>query len=256
MRAVTLLRRLPAARALVAAVVSLGAGAAIAAHPFITEDPGTQGAGKFELELGAAARRGAPEFDGREVGIFPQFSIGATDSVDLIVQAIVLRQMPANAPTVFGAGDTLVDVKWRFYESEPWAFAVRAGVDLPTGDVDRGLGSGRVGYHAIAVAGFASGAYAVYANAIYARTQQPGVRANLGAFSIALTRPDDAPLRGFIEAATFSNTDPSNAQWPAVARTGFIYSVTSWLDVDLGFQARLNRAAARQVWLAGATLRW
>ena len=60
----------------------------------------------------------------------------------------------------------------------------------------------------------------------------------------------------FPEAATFSNSDPTDAQWPAVARTGFIYTVTPWLDVDVGFQARLNRAAARQVWLAGATFRW
>lgn len=71
-----------------------------------------------------------------------------------------------------------------------------------------------------------------------------------------MTRPDDAPLRRFIEFASSSNADPINPQWPAVARTGLIYTVNAWLDVDAGFQARLNRSATRAVWLAGATLRW
>jgi len=100
------------------------------------------------------------------------------------------------------------------------------------------------------------GSYAVYANAACARTRQPGARADLGLVSVALTRPDDAPLRTFVEAATFSNADPGNPQWPAVARAGLIYTVNAWLDVDAGFQARLNRSATRAVWLAGATLRW
>ncbi len=229
---------------------------AFAAHPFITEDPGTQGTGRFELEMGAAARQGAPDMDGREVGVFPQLSIGAAPNVDLIAQSIWLRQSPSTGPAVSGHAGLLADVKWRFHEWEGGALAVRAGLDLPVGDGDTGFGSGRVGYHAIAIAGLTFGDYAVYANAAYARVPEPGTRANLGLFSVALTRPDDAPLKSFIEAATASNPDPGRSQWPAFARAGFICTVTPWLDVDVGYQARLNRAAARQIWLAGATLRW
>jgi len=237
-------------------LAALACGPALAAHPFITEDPGTQGTGRIELELGAAARQGAPDVDGRETGFFPQLSLGVAPNVDLIALGIVVRQAPAQGPTLFGSGDLLLDVKWRFHESDTLGLAVRAGVDLPTGDEDAGLGSGRVGWHAIGIAGWTLGDYAVYANAAYAYTRQPGTRANLGAFTVAVTRPDDAPLRVFVEAATFSNTDPANSQWPAVVRTGLIYTVNAWLDVDVGFQARLNRAATREVWLAGATFRW
>ena len=246
----------PVARWLQGTLAALACGPALAAHPFITEDPGTLGTGRIEIELGAAAREGAPDVDGRETGFFPQLSLGVAPNVDLIALGTWVRQAPAQRPTLFGSGDLLLDVKWRFYESDTLGLAVRAGVDLPAGDSDTGLGSGRVGWHATAIAGWTLGDYAVYANAAYARTQQPGVRANLGTFSIAVTRPDDAPLRTFIEAATTSNTDPGNAQWPAVVRTGLIYTVNEWLDVDVGFQARLNRAATRQVWLAGATFRW
>jgi len=97
---------------------------------------------------------------------------------------------------------------------------VRAGLDVPTGDGSDGLGSGQLGAHAIGIAALTLDEYAVYANAVYVYTRQPGTRRNLGGFSIALTRPDDRPLRGFVEAATYSNTDPAKSQWPAFAPTG------------------------------------
>jgi hypothetical protein len=222
----------------------------------ITEDPGTLGTGRIELELGLAAGQGDPTINGRAVAFNPQLSLGVAPTVDLIAQAAWLNQMPAQGPTLAGMGDTLADFKWRFFESKTLAFAVRAGLDLPTGDSATGLGAGAPGYHALAVASVALGGYAIYANAGYARTRQPGTRANLGFLSVALTRPDDAPVQTFVEMAMFSNPDPANPQWPAVARTGVIYSVNAWLDVDAGFQARLNRSATRAVWLAGATLRW
>ena len=59
-----------------------------------------------------------------------------------------------------------------------------------------------------------------------------------------------------MEVATFSNPDPSQSQWPAVARTGGIYTVYEGFDLDAGFQARLNKSATRTAWLLGATIRW
>lgn len=252
-RAIVVRSRPPA---LIFATAICAATPAFAAHPFVTEDPGTQGTGRFELELGAASRHGAPDVDGREAGFFPQLSIGIAPNVDLIGQGVWVRQSGGSAPAVFGGGDLVTDVKWRFREWEGGALAVRAGFDLPAGDSEAGLGAGRVGWHVIGIAGVDVGAYAIYANAAYLRTNQPGTRSNLGFFSVALTRPDDAPLKTFVEAATGSNPDPANRTWPAFARAGVIGTVTPWLDVDVGYQARLNRAAARQVWLAGATLRW
>jgi hypothetical protein len=233
-----------------------GSGIAHAAHPFITEDPGTQGAGHIGIELGFAAANGDPGVDGRTALFSPQLTIGVLPNLDFIGQGVWVRQSPAEAPTLFGSGDLMADVKWRFYDSNTWSFGVRAGLDLPTGDSSDGLGAGAVGAHAIGIAGLQVGAWAMYANAAYARSRAPAARANLGAFSIAVTQTETTPWQAFVEAATYSNPDPTNGQWPAVARTGLIYSVGPWLDLDAGFQARLNRSAARAVWLAGATFRW
>jgi len=239
---------------LVAAITS--STAAHAAHPFISEDPGTQGTGRFELEMGFAARQGDPTIPGRSAIVSPQLSIGAREDLDLIALGAWVDQSVAQGPAVVGNGDTALDFKWRFYERGSLAFAVRAGLDLPTGDSNTGLGAGQLGGHVIAIVSVTLGAFAVYGNADYAYTRAPGTRSNLGGFSVALTRPDDKPIQTFIEVAAFSNPDPSNPQWPAVARTGAIYTVNDWMDVDAGFQARLNRSAARAAYLLGATVRW
>src|SRR4051794_17566714 len=105
-----------------------------ATHPLVTEDPGTQGAGNFELELGFGAFRGDPSIPGRNSIAAPQLSIGVTDDVDLIAQVVRIEQTPTGGPTIIGQGSTLLDVKWRFKETASYALGVRAGLDLPVGD--------------------------------------------------------------------------------------------------------------------------
>lgn len=240
---------------LAAALVALALPAlAHAAHPFVTEDPGTQGAGRMELELGFGAFRGDPSIPGRNSVFAPQLSLGVRDDVDLIAQVVRVQQTAVDGPTVIGQGSTLLDVKWRFKETDDYALGVRAGLDLPSGDA--AAGSDKLGAHAIGIVSLAFGEWAAYANATYAYVRQPNARRNLVGASLALTRPEDRPLRGFVEAAAYSNPDPGNARWPAFARAGAIYTVTSWLDVDAGVQARLTREAARFGLLVGMTARW
>jgi hypothetical protein len=231
-------------------------GNAFGAHPMLTEDPQTQGTGHFELELGQAFARGDPLQGGRGTEFAPQLTGGAAPAFDVILRTTWLTQAPADAPSARGWGDSMLDFKWRFHESAPVAFAVRAGIDIPTGDAARGLGAGATGYHVIAIAGWQVARVNVNANVAYARVRQEGARGDVGAVSAAVVGPNSSPWRTFIEATAVANPDPQIAQWPAFARTGLIYSATAWLDLDLGFQARLNRSATRVVWLIGATLRW
>jgi hypothetical protein len=231
-------------------------GEAFGAHPMLTEDPQTQGTGNFELELGQAFARGDPLQGGSGTEFAPQLTGGAAPALDIILRTTWLTQAPADAPGAHGWGDSMLDFKWRFHESASVAFAVRAGIDLPTGDAARGLGAGAAGYHVIAIAGWQLERINVNANVAYARVRQQGARADVGGVSAAVVGPNASPWRTFIEATAVSNPDPLVAQWPAVARTGLIYSATKWLDLDAGYQARLNGSATRAVWLIGATLRW
>ncbi|MFO1412569.1 MAG: hypothetical protein U1F10_01365 [Burkholderiales bacterium] len=243
-------------RTAIAAATLLATGHAMAAHPFLTEDPGTLGTGKMQVELGLAAGSADPAVGGNAALFSPQLSIGVTPTLDLIGQGVWTRQTQSGGPTLYGGGDVLADFKWRFFENDDYALAVRAGLDLPAGDPDIGFGTGGVGAHVLAIVGVTRDTWAFYGNAGYARAHGSGTRNNLGVFSAAFTYTDLAPWQAFVEVAAYSNPDPAQRQWPAIARTGLIYTVNPSLDLDIGFQARLNPSAPRAVLLAGATIRW
>jgi hypothetical protein len=85
---------------------------AFAAHPFITEDPGTQGTGRIELELGLAASQGDPSLNGRAVAFSPQLSLGIAPAIDLIAQAVWLNQMPTRARANRARALTSASSRW------------------------------------------------------------------------------------------------------------------------------------------------
>jgi hypothetical protein len=247
---------LPAARRVAGILLAgsaLVAGPVHAAHPLLTEDPGTQGTGKFELELGAQRDREG----GATASLFgPQLSGGVLENLDLIVRPTWLDVRGGAEIDGRGMGDTALGFKWRFLEAGPFAFGIRADVDLPTGSEAKGLGTGKVAPHAVLIAAWNAEPFAVYANADYRRDPLVGDRANLWGGSVAVVLTATERWRFSVEAGVFTNPVPSGSATLAVARFGAILTVTPWLDVDVGYQAPLNRAAPDQVVLVGATLRW
>jgi len=231
-------------------------GLAFAAHPLITEDTGTQGDGRFEWENGLAFTRDA---DVRSFEYGPQLSYGALDTLDVIVRPTWVEQRfaaSARGGRERGAGDTALDVKWRFHESGPLSFGTRAGVGLPTGNADKGLGAGRVSIHALAIATIDVAPLALHANAGYVHSVADGERRHQWQASVAAVWSAHERAKLTLDVAATTNADAQRASAPAVARAGAIFTIVEGFDVDAGYQARLNRAAPERVVLVGATLRW
>jgi hypothetical protein len=83
-------------------------------HPLIGEDTATQGSGRFELEIGNAWTRDGSD---RSFELGPQLSYGVLPQLDAILRPIWRDQRSTIDGAVFhtrGAGDTAVDLKWRF----------------------------------------------------------------------------------------------------------------------------------------------
>jgi len=232
--------------------------AAHAAHPLITEDTATQGRGRFELEIGNAWTHDGSD---RSFELGPQLSYGVLPQLDAIVRPTWLDQrstIGADTVRARGAGDTAADLKLRFFERDALSLAIRAGVNAPTGDADRGLGAGKTSYHALLAASVDLTPFAVHSNLGYTRNRtDPTERRDLYHASAAAMWTVDATWRLLLaELAADTNVDIARSAWPAVMRVGAIYTVKKGLDIDLGYQTRLNRAAARQVLLLGITARW
>jgi hypothetical protein len=227
-----------------------------AAHPLISEDTGTQGRGRFELELGTSTAR---DGNGRAFEFDPQLSYGVLENFDAIVLPSWFR---LSGDTVDesgrrrGFGDTALDFKWRFAEFERVSLGTRAGVDLPT--ASNGIdGYDTVGYHALLIVSADLSPLFLTGDVGYLLVPgKAGVRRNQYRVTAAAVYSVHERVRLFINPAVESNPDADRGTWPAVLLVGVIATATSWLDVDAGWQTRLNRAAPRQVIYVGVTLRW
>jgi hypothetical protein len=237
-----------------AVALAFRASSVLAAHPLLTEDTGTQGAGRYELEIGLAQAR-----DGgvKALELGPQLSYGVRDNLDLIARPTWLYVRGAGeGGTTQGFGDTGLDFKWRYPSPGPLTFGVRAGVDLPTGNEDKGLGNGKVSPHAILIATYLDTTWMLAANVDYVYDPLIGDRRDLwGASAAAVFSPNDV-WRFSAEVGTATNPDTSRASWLTVARFGAIATVVRGFDVDVGYQVRLAPATSARIILAGATLHW
>lgn len=227
---------------------------ALAGHPMLSEDSGTQGAGNAELEFGFDWSH---DHGNRSLLLQPQLSYGTSPTLDLIVQPSWLNNEDSANGHERGFGDTNLDMKWRFYGAAPLSFAMRVGFELATDQNGLGLPHDDVSTHAVLAATFDAAPYSLDVNVGYAfNPKSTALRTDLYHFSIAENVALNEQVTLIVDTAADSNPDPHNACWPAVVLAGIIYTVAPGLDVDAGYRAGLNSAAVEKQWLFGVTYRW
>jgi hypothetical protein len=107
------------------------------------------------------------------------------------------------------------------------------------------------------IASVDGGPFALHGNLGYTRNRSdPGERRDLAHASAAVVWATTETVHLLADVAADSSVDRTRSTWPAVVLVGAIYTVREGFDIDIGYQARLNRSAPTQVLLVGATLRW
>ncbi len=232
--------------------------AAFAAHPLITDDTGTMGTGKAQLELNG--EYGHDKEDGvtsttTEVGA--TLSHGLSETVDLVVGLPYQHLGTKDADTTVsenGFADTSVEVKWRFYEHGDLSLAVKPGLTLPTGDEEKGLGSGKATYSLFFITSKEMDPWAFHLNLGYIRnenTHEEGKdvwHASL-ASSLALTEDLTAVANFGVE----SNTDKLVGTDPAFFLAGLVYALSEEFALDCGIKYGLSGPETDYTVLAGIT---
>lgn len=243
----------PRSRLLLAAAACLAWQGAHAAHPLVTEDTGTQGAGGWQLE--ANVERTRDRVDGatqRARQGAATLGYGAIDSVDL--QLTVARLDVRGGAR--GALDTALDLKWRFYESGALSLALKPGVTLPTGDEDQGRGSGEATWGALFIASYELQRWAFHGHAGYRRNRNRlGERESLWQLAGALWFEATQALDLIVDISFDRNPDPGSSRELRQTVLGVIYGVTQDVDLDAGIR-RGNDPAIDRALLFGVTLRW
>jgi hypothetical protein len=221
-----------------------------AAHPLITEDTGTIGAGRWQLELfgeaGNAAGTGA-RLD-RDDAVL---SYGLARNLDL--QA----GLPWIHERTSGAGDARLDLKWRFLERGDLSLALKPGVSFPTGNDQAGRGAGRAGWGSQFVASYDYAPAAFHLHLGYQRHRNEiGERESLTHVSGAVELRAAPGLRVVADVARDTNPDPAQSRAERYVVFGVIWSVTRDFDVDVGVKRGSGSAELREAILVGLAARW
>ena len=233
------------------AIAFAAAAGAHAAHPLITEDTGTQGAGGWQLEIfgedGEARATRAPLE--RQDAVL---SYGVTEAADLQLGLPWMRHAGGR-----GMGDVSLDLKWRFLERGPLSIGLKPGIWLATGNEDKGLGAGRVGWGTLLILSYDQGLWALHAHAGYKRNRNTlGERESLTHFSGAIAGKAAPDVKVVLDVARVTSPDPAVSRAERYIVFGAIWSVTKDLDLDLGLKVGSGGAALDEALLLGLTTRW
>jgi len=251
-------------------LVRFSAGPAVAALPLITDDTGTQGKGKSQIEMCNqwGFDKETDDSSGtnvttrtRQTELKFQYSYGVTETADLILgipyQWKKTEIDDVTASDVNGVADLSLEVKWRFYEKDGLSFALKPGVTLPAGDKDKDLGTGRVTGTIFFTTTRDWEFWAAHANVGYKRNENKlDQREDIWHISAAGEWRATKNLRIAANVGAESNPDPASQTNPAFALGGIIYSVSKDLDLCVGVKRALNKAETDYTIMGGLTVRF
>lgn len=235
--------------------------ASYAAHPLITDDTGTQGKGKFQIEFNG--EYGHDKEDGvttKTTQAATTLSYGVTDPVDIVfvIPYHHIRTKDSESATKGdGISDISIELKWRFYEKEGLSFALKPGFTLPTGDDEKGLGSGKATYQLFFIATKELKPWDFHVNLGYIRNENKrDERKNLWYGSLAATVELLKDLKAVADIGLEKNADRKLNIHPAFILGGLIYSLSENFDIDFGIRGGLTRPETDYAVLAGITWRF
>lgn len=237
------------------------AGVGEAAHPLVTEDTGTLGQWRGQVELtGEWSRDRAAGSRTDSTQLATTITVGIWETVDVSVGVPYQHDRTTTdgvRDTSDGVGDLTVSGKWRYWETGPWSLAVKPSLSVPTGDAQAGLGAGRVGGALLLAGSWAAAPWAVHANVGYLRDANTrGEREQRWHASLAGEWQARPALRLVANVGAEAPRTGGSTTPLAFVLGGLIYAVSDTCDLDLGVRGGLTRPEVDLAFLAGAAWRW
>jgi hypothetical protein len=234
---------------------------AFAAIPLITDDTGTQGKGKFQVEL--AGEYGHDKEDivtNKNSDFSTTLTYGVIDSLDIVLSVpYQFWHTDEKGSEIKGDGisDIAIETKWRFYENEGLSFALKPGFTIPTGNDEKYLGNGKMTYYLYFIASKETKPWSFHLNLAYIRNNNAGDdRKDIWHASVASTVDVMKNLKLVGDVGIETNPESSSKTPPANILGGLIYSVTENLDIGLGVKGGLTKPETDIAVRGGITFRF
>ncbi len=240
---------------------------AFAGHPLVTDDTGTQGTGKIQVELGMSYfydKEKANELttyktDGGEAAF--GLTVGLFDTLDIVL-GLPYAWYSREENDVFigredGLSDITLDFKWRFFEKNGWSLAVKPGIRFPTGDDNRGLGSGGTGLRVFLIATRELEPAAIHVNVGYTRQENTTEECkDIWHASIAAEVKVIQKLKLLANIGIVRNPVYLSNNHPVFFLGGASYDLTEKITLDVGIKYGLTTTETDWTALTGVTLRF
>lgn len=237
-----------------------------AAHPLITDDAGTQGKGKYQLEVNGQYDSDKETVNGVSVKSTggqagATLSYGIIDNADLVLNVpYVWGKVTEDGVSVYdekGLSDVSFEGKWRFFEKDGLSFGLKPGISLPTGNDEKGLGTGKTGYHIFLIGSKEAAPWAFHANLGYIRNENKAEEEkSLWHASLATTYEIVKNLKLVGNIGMERNADKAADNDPAFIIAGAIYSISENFDIDAGVKYGLSSSETDLSLLAGMAFRF
>ena len=224
---------------------------AFAAHPLITDDTGTQGAGKFQIEVNGEYSDNNGE---KTTEVAVTLSAGISDNIDVVASMPYLFLNPEEDSNEDGFGDAGVEIKWRIYEKEGISFALKPGITFNTGDEDKGLGDGKPSYGIVFITTKEMDALALHFNVGYTRNRKE--LRDIWHYSFAGEYSFTEKLKAVGNIGGETNPDRTSSTHPLFLLGGLIYNIRENVDIDIGIKTGLNKAETDYAILTGIAFRF
>lgn len=224
-------------------------GSVYAAHPLISDDPGTCGTGKFNIEINAEY---ANDNGDSETQIAATLSAGIRENIDLVASVPYLFTRTDEGDETLkedGFSDITLELKWRFYEKDGLSFAIKPGIILPAGEEDKGLGDGKAAYSLHLLTSKEIDPATLYLDLGYIKNRKE--LRDVWHYSLAAEYRVSEPLALVANIGGETNPDRESNVHPLFLLGGMIYKINENISFDLGLKTGLNKAEADYTVLAG-----
>ena len=236
------------------------------AHPLITDDAETQGMGKVQVEFNGQYDTDKETVNGittESTGaqVMTILSYGLADNTDLVLTLpYQWGKVKEEGITIYderGISDTTLEVKWRFFEKDGLMLALKPGVIFPTGNESRGLGAGKVGYHAVFIGTKEAEPWEFHANVGYIRNENKvDEERDIWHVSLAAEYAVFKNLALVGNIGMERNRDRTASGNPAFILGGAVYEVSEHFSLDCGLKYGLTAAETDWSLLAGVAFRF
>jgi len=239
--------------------IELSTSISLAFRPFRTEDAGITPIGFFSVELGNEFSK---TDEGKDNVTTFALTYGLLDWIETEIDFAVQTLRPDSGKNEFGFGDTVILSKFKIvgekgvlYDSDLFPdMVIRPSILIPTGDEDKGTGSGQIELGILLVIEKTFWKVAARANLGYLASNDPTLDQNFeDRFFYGVQA--DVPL--FTERLSFgtelTGEFGENVGAPLFSLTGFVFEITENVVLDAGVELGLKDAASAVTAIVGIT---